>query len=135
MQSPAEASPARSRRSATERGFSVKWFLFFWLLVIGLGAYGAHYYINSLKEQVIVQLSDQSRQQLAAVQQNYENRLEALSAEVNQLESQVQSFNELLTFTKDNANEKTDNSNKLYTQLGEVRKQLDELKKELDLLK
>ncbi|MNW68970.1 hypothetical protein D3C74_478760 [compost metagenome] len=66
---------------------------------------------------------------------DYEARIAVLSEEVKELQSTVQSFNELLTFTKDNASSKTDNSNKLYTQLNEVRKQLDALKKEMDLLK
>ncbi|MNW58568.1 hypothetical protein D3C74_364440 [compost metagenome] len=51
------------------------------------------------------------------------------------MQSTVDTFNELLTFTKDNASNKTDNSNKLYTQLNEVRKQLAALQKEMDLLK
>ncbi|MNW04214.1 hypothetical protein D3C71_2002730 [compost metagenome] len=66
---------------------------------------------------------------------DYESRIAALSDQVKELQSTVQTFNELLTFTKDNASSKTDNSNKLYTQLSEVRKQLEALQKEMDLLK
>lgn len=66
---------------------------------------------------------------------DYESKIAVLSEQVKELQSTVQTFNELLTFTKDNASNKTDNSNKLYTQLSEVKKQLDTLKKEMDLLK
>ncbi|MNP78351.1 hypothetical protein D3C76_1759400 [compost metagenome] len=51
------------------------------------------------------------------------------------LQSKVESFNELLEFTKDNSSDKSDNSNKLYSQLSEVKKQLTQLQKQMDLLK
>lgn len=66
---------------------------------------------------------------------DYTAQLSALSTEVNNLQSKVEAFNELLEFTKDNTTDKTDNSNKLYTQLSEVKKQLAELQKKMDLLK
>ncbi|MNI83962.1 hypothetical protein D3C73_1408210 [compost metagenome] len=66
---------------------------------------------------------------------DYTAQLSALSTEVNNLQSKVETFNELLEFTKDNTTDKTDNSNKLYTQLSEVKKQLAELQKKMDLLK
>ncbi|MNV83236.1 hypothetical protein D3C71_1770230 [compost metagenome] len=84
---------------------------------------------------MLAELGNQSRQQLTVLQTDYEARIAALSEEVKELQNTVQTFNELLTFTKDNASNKTDNSNKLYTQLNEVKKQLDALKKEMDLLK
>jgi phage host-nuclease inhibitor protein Gam len=74
-------------------------------------------------------------QQIQALKSDYEKQLTALSKEVSGLQGKVQSFNELLTFTKDNANNKTDNSNKLYTQLNEVKQQLNTLQKKMDLLK
>ncbi|MNW18345.1 hypothetical protein D3C71_2178750 [compost metagenome] len=52
-----------------------------------------------------------------------------------ELKTKVDALNELLTFTKDNADSKTDNSNQLYTQLNEVKKQLNELQKSLEVLK
>ncbi|MNE76180.1 hypothetical protein D3C80_1724040 [compost metagenome] len=103
--------------------------------MIGVGAYAVYSYTNHLKQQVLAELGNQSRQQLTVLQTDYEARIAALSEEVKELQNTVQTFNELLTFTKDNASNKTDNSNKLYTQLSEVKKQLDALKKEMDLLK
>ncbi|MCL6602669.1 MAG: hypothetical protein K6T94_07335 [Paenibacillus sp.] len=136
MQASTESSPLHSRRAATTRnGPSAKWFLLFWILIIGLSVYAVYSYTNYLKDQVLNQLSQQSQQQLTLLKTDYEQKIAVLSSEVQELQSTVQSFNELLTFTKDNASAKTDNSNKLYTQLSEVRKQLDTLKKEMDLLK
>ncbi len=57
------------------------------------------------------------------------------TSDLAELKAKVDALNELLTFTKDNADSKTDNSNKLYTQLNEVKKQLNELQKNLDVLK
>ncbi|MFF2912874.1 hypothetical protein [Paenibacillus sp. NPDC057934] len=135
MQPLAETTPVQSRRTAARNGSSVKWFLLFWVVLIGIGVYAVYSYTNHLKQQVLSQLSAQSQQQLTVLKTDYEARISALSDEVKELQSTVQTFNELLTFTKDNASAKTDNSNKLYTQLSEVRKQLDALKKEMDLLK
>jgi len=136
MQASTESSTVHSRRAtSTRNGPSVKWFLLFWVLLIGLSVYAVYSYTNHLKEQVLRQLSQQSQQQLTLLKTDYEGKIAVLSSEVQELQNTVQSFNELLTFTKDNASAKTDNSNKLYTQLSEVRKQLDTLKKEMDLLK
>lgn len=135
MQPLAESTSVQSRRSTARSGPSVKWFLLFWIVIIGAGVYAVYSYTNHLKQQVLTELSAQSRQQLDVLKTDYESKIAALSEEVKALQSSVQTFNELLTFTKDNASAKTDNSNKLYTQLSEVRKQLDELKKEMDLLK
>lgn len=135
MQPLAESTSVQSRRSTARSGASVKWFLLFWIIMIGAGVYAVYSYTNHLKQQVLNELSAQSQQQLAVLKTDYESKIAALSEEVKALQSSVQTFNELLTFTKDNASAKTDNSNKLYTQLSEVRKQLDALKKEMDLLK
>lgn len=135
MQPLAEKSQVHSRRSTARSGPSVKWFLLCWILIIGLGVYAVYSYTNHLKQQVLSELSLQSQQQLTVLKSDYEARIAVLSSEVKELQNTVQSFNELLTFTKDNASAKTDNSNKLYTQLSEVRKQLDALKKEMDLIK
>ncbi|SES89815.1 hypothetical protein [Paenibacillus sp. NFR01] len=132
---PLAESPAHSRRAAARSGSSVKWFLLFWILMIGLGVYAVYSYTNHLKDQVLSELGAQNQQQLSVLKTDYETKIAALTEQVDQLQSTVQSFNELLTFTKDNASNKTDNSNKLYTQLSEVRKQLDALKKEMDVLK
>lgn len=135
MQPLAETSPVRSRSTTARKGPSVKWFLLFWIMMIGLGVYAVYSYTNHLKQQVLNELSTQSQQQLTVLKTDYEAKIAALTDEVKELQNTVQSFNELLTFTKDNANAKTDNSNKLYTQLNEVSKQLEALKKEMDLIK
>lgn len=135
MQPLAETTPVHSRRTAARNGSSVKWFLLFWVMMIGLGVYAVYSYTNHLKLQVLNDLSAQSQQQLNILKTDYESSIAILTEEVKELQNTVQSFNELLTFTKDNASAKTDNSNKLYTQLNEVNKQLAALKKEMDLLK
>ncbi|AIQ28553.1 MULTISPECIES: hypothetical protein [Paenibacillus] len=135
MQPLAESTRVHSRRSAERSGPSVKWFLLFWILMIALGVYAVYSYTNHLKDQVLSELGSQSQQQLTVLKTDYESKIAVLTEQVKELQSTVQTFNELLTFTKDNASNKTDNSNKLYTQLSEVKKQLDALKKEMDLLK
>ncbi|AIQ22863.1 hypothetical protein NYE25_29265 [Paenibacillus sp. FSL E2-8871] len=135
MQPLAETSPVHSRRAAVRSGPSVKWFLLFWIVMIGIGVYAVYSYTNHLKQQVLSELSNQSQQQLTVLKTDYESKIAVLTEEVKELQNTVQSFNELLTFTKDNASAKTDNSNKLYTQLSEVSKQLEALKKEMDLIK
>lgn len=135
MQPLTETSTIHSRRTSARGGSSVKWFLLFWIVMIGLGVYAVYSYTNHLKQQVLTELSTQSQQQLTVLKTDYESKIAVLSEEVKALQNTVQSFNELLTFTKDNANAKTDNSNKLYTQLNEVNKQLEALKKQMDLIK
>ncbi|MCP1135007.1 hypothetical protein NKT34_17030 [Paenibacillus polysaccharolyticus] len=114
---------------------SVKWFLVMWIVLIALGVTGTYYYSNHLQQQMINQLQVHTEHQIDALKNDYEKQLTTISSEVAALQGQVQSFNELLTFTKDNASNKTDNSNKLYTQLSEVKKQLEALQKKMDLLK
>lgn len=135
MQPLAESTRVHTHRSAAKSGLSVKWFLLFWILMIALGIYAVYSYTGHLKDQVLSELGSQSQQQLTVLKTDYESKISVLTDQVNELQSTVQTFNELLTFTKDNASNKTDNSNKLYTQLSEVKKQLDALKKEMDLLK
>lgn len=69
------------------------------------------------------------------MQNDYTTQLSTLSNEVKDLQSKVDSFNELLEFTKDNKTDESDSSNKLYTQLSEVQKQLNKLQSQMDLLK
>ena len=114
---------------------SVRWFMVMWILLITLGVVGTYYYSNHLQQQMINQLQAHTQHQIDTLKNDYEKQLTTISSEVAALQEQVQSFNELLTFTKDNASNKTDNSNKLYTQLSEVKKQLDALQKKMDLLK
>ncbi|CAH1206629.1 MULTISPECIES: hypothetical protein [Paenibacillus] len=123
-------------RSAKGKGrASVKLFLALWIIFIIIGVLGTYFYSNHLQKQMIAQLQTHNQQQIAALKADYEKQLTTISKEVSSLQEQVQAFNELLTFTKDNASNKTDNSNKLYTQLSEVKKQLETLQKKMDLLK
>ncbi|MDQ1233228.1 putative component of viral defense system (DUF524 family) [Paenibacillus sp. SORGH_AS306] len=135
MQSNAESSSRTTMRHQTNKGSSAKWFLVFWILIIGLGATIAYLYSNHMKQQMIASIKADTERQIAVLQHDYETRLNDMSKEMTALQSKVDSFNELLTFTKDNASSKTDNSNKLYTQLNEVQKQLNTLQKKMDLLK
>lgn len=109
--------------------------LIIWVLLIAAGVTGAYLYSNHMKQEMIRQIQADTQKQMNELKQGYEAKFAELSGEVKELESKVQSFNELLTFTKDNATSKTDNSNKLYTQLNEVKKQLSELQRKMDLLK
>ncbi|WP_441005592.1 hypothetical protein [Paenibacillus sp. PsM32] len=135
MQSNAESSSRTTMRHQTNKGSSAKWFLVFWILIIGLGATIAYLYSNHMKQQMIASIKADTERQIAVLQHDYETRLNDMSKEMTALQSKVDSFNELLTFTKDNASSKTDNSNKLYTQLNEVQKQLNTLQKKMELLK
>ncbi len=114
-------------------------FIGIWLVLIGSGVYGAKWYSDQIQQTVTADLEQQTAAQIADMQQAYEERLQKLESsyttEMTELKGKVDALNELLQFTKDNADSKTDNSNKLYTQLNEVKKQLDELKKGLDVLK
>lgn len=126
-------TPHRKRRGA--------FFLFaiLWLVLIACGVAGAKWYSDRIQQEVASDLERQTASQISLMQQDYDERMTKLEngykAQLAQMESKIQSLNELLTFTKDNMDTKTDNSNKLYTQLAEVKKQLNELKKSLDVLK
>ncbi|WP_046225435.1 hypothetical protein [Paenibacillus dauci] len=135
MESKAENNPRVRSRFQPPRGSSAKWFLVFWILIIALGATAAYLYSNHMKQQMITAIQADTQRQIAALHQDYDARFKDMSKDMNALQSKVESFNELLTFTKDNASSKTDNSNKLYTQLNEVQKQLNNLQKKMELLK
>lgn len=126
----------RSKRGAKNPAFI---FLILWVVLIAGGVYGSIRYTQSLKADMTAEIETQTAQQIAAMQADYVKRIETLeadtSAEIAVLQGKVDALNELLTFTKDNANSKTDNSNQLYTQINEVKKKLNELQKSLDVLK
>lgn len=128
-------TPYISREEVQQKGPSTKWFWVFWIVLIGLGTTAAYLYSNHLKEQVVVQLQQDTRQEMASFKAEYDQRFNELVQEMDEMQSKVQSFNELLTFTKDQASGKTDNSNKLYSQLSQVEKQLKELERKMELLK
>ncbi|REK74866.1 hypothetical protein [Paenibacillus paeoniae] len=114
-------------------------FIGIWILLIGGGLLGAKLYTDKLQRDITADIERQTSAQIADMQKTYDSRLTALEStyagEIALLKEKIDALNELLTFTKDNADNKTDNSNKLYTQLNEVKKQLNELKKSLDVLK
>lgn len=134
MSYPTEPAVEQARSRRTRRPF-VKLILLIWILLIGAGVTAAYLYSNHLKQSMMQQLDAQWQTRTEELKADYTAQLTALSTEVSNLQSKVETFNELLEFTKDNTTSKTDNSNKLYTQLSEVKKQLAELQKKMDLLK
>lgn len=114
-------------------------FVFVWLIIICSGILGAKWYTDRIQQTLSADLERQTAGQISAMQKDYEARMLELqtsyTSDLAELKAKVDALNELLTFTKDNADSKTDNSNKLYTQLNEVKKQLNELQKNLDVLK
>ncbi|MGZ9583396.1 hypothetical protein [Paenibacillus marinisediminis] len=136
MNSAVEAEQTATRRgNKKNKEVRPAAFLLFWAIMIAIGVITAYYYSQHMKQSMLQELEAQTAAQIQEVQASYEKQLKDIDAKLTQLQSKVDSFNELLTFTKDNASDKTDNSNKLYTQLNQVMKQMDALKKEMDLLK
>lgn len=135
---PAQTQHA-SRKSGKSGKSALKYFIISWFLLIACGVLGTMLWTQEMKRQLLEDLQNQTEARIAAMQTDYQNRLtemkKGIDTDMNDMKSKVDAFNELLTFTKDNASTKTDNSNKLYTQLNEVKKKLDELKKNLDVLK
>ncbi|WP_028612401.1 hypothetical protein [Paenibacillus harenae] len=127
----------KTRKKKGNRAFLV--FVCVWLVIICSGILLAKWYTDRIQLTISANLEQQTASQIAAMQQDYEARMLKLETnytnDLAELKSKVDALNELLTFTKDNADSKTDNSNKLYTQLNEVKKQLNELQKSLDVLK
>jgi uncharacterized coiled-coil protein SlyX len=128
------ATPPRKRTRV-----AILFYVFLWILLVGSGVAGAKLYSDHIQQEVSADLERQTAKQIAVMQQDFTSRLAELETsytdQLTQMQSKIQALNELLTFTKDNADSKTDNSNKLYSQLAEVQKQLNELKKSLDVLK
>ncbi|MGG1312455.1 MULTISPECIES: hypothetical protein [Cohnella] len=136
MNVPTDTMIRKPRRTSKP---SVVSFLMLWAVLVGAGMAGSVWYAGKLKHQIAQDVERQTAAQIEALKSDYIKRIEELKTgyteEMGKLESKIDSLNELLTFTQDNANSKTDNSNKLYTQISELKKQLDQLKKELDVLK
>ncbi|QHW29811.1 hypothetical protein GZH47_02480 [Paenibacillus rhizovicinus] len=126
-------------RSARRSRSSVPLFLAAWVLLIGGGVIGTVWYTGQVKAKLTQDISVQTAQQITAMQQNYDKQLKEMqtrfTGELTTVQGKVDALNELLQFTKDNANSKTDNSNKLFSQLNEVKKELAALQKSLDVLK
>ncbi|MOA25912.1 hypothetical protein D3C78_1466680 [compost metagenome] len=124
-----------SRKNTRTKRPSVKIVLLTWFLLIAIGVTSAYLYSNYLKTSMLQQLDATWQQRIGDMQNDYTTQLSTLSNEVKDLQSKVDSFNELLEFTKDNKTDESDSSNKLYTQLSEVQKQLTKLQSQMDLLK
>ncbi len=128
------------RRNKKERGtMKALIFLFIWLLLISGGIYGGKVYMENVKQEITTDVQRQTQAELTKVQAHYAEQIQQLEtelkAELDKLQSQVQTFNELLTFANDSAKDETDNSNQLYTQLEAVKKQLNQLEENLEVLK
>lgn len=132
-------SASRSDKPLKPKKESYRYFFISWIILIILGVAGSILYTQYLKQQITKEIAAQTEQQLQVVQADYQKQLnqlkDNLTADIAKMQTKVDTLNELLAFTKDNANSKTDNSNQLYTQLAEVKAKLDELKKNLDVLK
>ncbi|RJE88674.1 hypothetical protein D3P07_11840 [Paenibacillus sp. 1011MAR3C5] len=135
------ATTGRKETSTRKKKGNAAFLLFIgiWILLIGGGLFGAKLYTDKMQRDITADIHRQTSAQIADMQKAYDGRLAELettyAGEITLLKEKIDALNELLTFTKDNADSKTDNSNKLYTQLNEVKKQLNELKKSLDVLK
>lgn len=114
-------------------------FFMVWVLIIVGGFYAAHSYMEKWKTDITAQIEEQTVTKMDELQSTYDQQLkeleESYSTQLEQLQSKINGLNELLTFTKDNADSNTDNSNMLYTQLNQMKSQLKELQKSLELLK
>ncbi|KIL41863.1 hypothetical protein SD70_04410 [Gordoniibacillus kamchatkensis] len=135
----AELPLPRSKSAAKSKRKTYVLLLAGWLVLIGVGVTGAKLYTDHVKAQIAQDIASQTQKQLQSVQEDYQKQVaqlkESVSADMTQLQTKVDTLNELLAFVKDSASNKTDNSNQLYTQLGDVKKKLDELKSNLDMLK
>ncbi|NMO96014.1 hypothetical protein [Paenibacillus lemnae] len=135
LQTENQSSSYPSREASARKGPKARWFWLFWIILIGAGVAAAYYYSNHLQQEMITRLQQDTQKEMAALKAQYDSRFSEISSQMNQIDSKVQAFNELLTFTKDQASGKTDNSNKLYSQLNDVKQQLSNLEKKLELLK
>jgi len=114
-------------------------FFMIWVLIIVGGFYAAHSYMGKWKVDITAQIEEQTAARLNELQSTYDQQLKELgdsyTSQLEELQNKINGLNELLTFTKDNADSNTDNSNMLYTQLNQMKTQLKELQKSLELLK
>ena len=136
-----EVSAVRRKESSKKRRARLAFinFLMLWILLIVGGFYAAHSYMEHFKKEVTLQIEEQTSEQIKTLQTSYDEQITELEtsyiAQLSDLQIKIEQLNELLTFTKDNADSSTDNSNMLYTQLNTMKAQLNELKKSLELLK
>lgn len=131
-----EHQSAYSRRESVDRkGQKAVWFWVLWIVLIAIGATAAYSYSQHMQREMLTQLQEDTRKEISALKVQYDKRYDELSGQMDELDGKVQSFNELLRFTKDQASGKSDKSNKLYTQMNELKRQLGRLEKKMELLK
>lgn len=136
-----EVSTVRRKETNKKRRIRLAFINFFmlWILLMVGGYYAANSYMENFKQDVTKQMNEQTSAQIKTLQKSYDEQIATLETsyvtQLAELQVKIEQLNELLTFTKDNANSNTDNSNMLYTQLNEMKYQLNELKKSLELLK
>lgn len=136
---PSRSDVVKPRSKKSSRVLKLFLFVFLWAAIISAGAFAMHVYMERLIDRVEADLHAQTMQQMAQLEQTYTERLnelkQSVTGELAGLQSEVETFNEMLTFAEDLAGSKTDESNKLYTRLEQLEAHLKELSKNLELLK
>lgn len=138
MSPPKSRKQRKSEASLSKKLGAIFVFLLCWSLLIGAGIWGAEYYLDRLKTEMITEVNTYNRAQMHTLQQNYEAQLSELQQSVSEqfslIETEVKNLNELLIFTKDSSSTDQDQSNQLYTQLNQLEQQLQQLKQNLEVL-
>ncbi|MFS1511670.1 hypothetical protein VQL36_04430 [Chengkuizengella sp. SCS-71B] len=127
------------KKKKRNKWLSIISYFLLWAFLISSGIFGSKIYIEHLKQQIVSDLSNQMENQLSNVQSDVNEQISVMESniliDIEALQEQINSFNELLSFTKDSTNDQTDNSNQLYSQLLQLKDQLNKLQQELDLIK
>lgn len=141
---PIPTAPKTSRKEEKSSNRAVPLFKFLvfvmaWGMLVGSGVFGSKMYLDHMRADIEAQLHEQTTEQTAQIHEHYDAQFselkKSLTEEINQLQKDVQTFNELVTFTLDTANTNTDESNRLYTRLEQLEAQLEQLRENLDVLK
>lgn len=134
-----ETEKRSERTRKRKQRIAVTNIIMFWLLLIMGGLYGAYSYMNHVEQKLTAQIEKKTEERIQEMQIAYNQKISDLdvqyTAQMDDLNSQIASLNELLTFVKDNANTDQDDSNKLYTQISEIKAQLQKLQNSMELLK
>lgn len=138
-QTETQAAENRSERTRKRKHrLSIVNMIIVWLLLVFGGLYGAYMYMNHVEQKLSLQLEQKTEERIQQLQVSYDKRLgeldESYSTQMDELNTQITSLNELLTFVKDNASSDNSDSNKLYTQINEIKTQLQKLQKSMELL-
>lgn len=134
-----ETEKRSERNRKRKQRIAVTNIIMFWLLLIMGGLYGAYSYMNHVEQKLTAQIEKKTEERIQEMQIAYNQKISDLdvqyTTQMDDLNSQIASLNELLTFVKDNANTDQDDSNKLYTQISEIKAQLQKLQNSMELLK